>query len=85
MLKEDTKQFYRILGTKNIEVRESIYMAKLEPYWNSMLGEEAGLNDRNQCIKFMSSGKWVEMDFELIQIMNIASFLSKATIGNFLE
>ena len=53
-------------------------MVKLEPYWNSMLGEEAQLNDRNECIKFKRSGRWVEMDFELIQIMKIASFLSKA-------
>jgi len=51
MLKEDTKIIYRIFGTKIIEARESFSMAKVEPYWKSKLGEEAGLNDRNQCIK----------------------------------
>jgi len=51
MLKEDTKIIYRIFDTKNIEARESISMAEIETYWKSMLEEEAGLNDRNECIK----------------------------------
>jgi len=48
MLKENTKIVYRNLGTKNIKAREPISMADVEPYWKSLWGEEAELNERTE-------------------------------------
>jgi hypothetical protein len=60
MLKEDAKKFYRNLDTKNIEARKSISMAKVEPYWKSMLGEEAQLNDKTEWIRREETRKlWI--------------------------
>ena len=36
MFKEDTKNFYRILGMKNMEAREPPSMAETETYWKSL-------------------------------------------------
>jgi folate-dependent tRNA-U54 methylase TrmFO/GidA len=41
MFKEDTKEFYRNLGKKNIEARETPSMAEAQPYWQSMLGRKS--------------------------------------------
>jgi hypothetical protein len=39
------------LGTKNIDAREPISMAELDPYWKSLWGEEAQLNERaGKCV-----------------------------------
>jgi len=46
MFKEDTKRFYRNLGTKNIEVRAPPSMAEAENYWKSLWGQEAQHNER---------------------------------------
>ena len=66
MLKEDAKIFYRNLGTKNIEAREFIYMEKVEPYWMSMLGEEAQLNDKTERIRREETRKiWIWSSYRL--------------------
>jgi hypothetical protein len=41
MLKEDTKQFYRSLGAKKTEARETPSMTEVEPCWKSVWGEKA--------------------------------------------
>jgi hypothetical protein len=48
MLKEDTEKVYRNLGTMNIEEREPISMAEVEPTWKSFWSEEAQLNERTE-------------------------------------
>jgi hypothetical protein len=48
--KEDTKTFYRNLGTKNTEVREPPSMAEVEPYWKSLWGEKVLHNERAEWI-----------------------------------
>jgi hypothetical protein len=55
-------------------------MAEIEPYWKSMWGEEAQLNERTEWIIIEESRKKDNMDFEPIRIMKITSFLSKVTI-----
>jgi hypothetical protein len=71
LLKEDTTKFYRNLGTKNIKAREPISTAEIEPYWKSLWGEEAHLNERTEWIIKEESRKKDNMDFEPIQIMEI--------------
>jgi hypothetical protein len=71
MLKEDTKNFYRNLGTKNIDEREPICVPELELYWNSLWGEEAKLNERTEMVIREEIRKMCNMDIETIQIMNI--------------
>ena len=39
MFKEDTKNFCRNLGMKNIEAKEPPSMAEAETYWKSLWGE----------------------------------------------
>jgi hypothetical protein len=46
MFKEDIKIFYRNLGMKNTEARESPSMTEAETYWKSLWGEEAQHNER---------------------------------------
>jgi hypothetical protein len=41
---EGNKKFYRKFGMKDIEAREP-FMAEVEPYWNSLWGEEAWHNE----------------------------------------
>ena len=45
MFKDNIKEFYRHLGTKNIEAKESPSMAAGEPYWKSVWGEKAKHNE----------------------------------------
>jgi hypothetical protein len=40
MFKEDTKKFYRNLGTMHIEARGPLPMAEVEHYWKSLWGEK---------------------------------------------
>jgi hypothetical protein len=49
--KEDTKTFYRNLGMKNIEARESPSMAEAESYCKSVWREEAQYNERTEWIR----------------------------------
>ena len=51
MFKEDTKNFYRNLGMKNIEAREPPSLAEAENYWKSLWGEEAHNNEREEWIR----------------------------------
>ena len=51
MFKEDTKNYYRNLGMKNIEAREPTSMAEAETYWKSLWGEEAQHNERAEWIR----------------------------------
>ena len=51
MFKEDTKRFFRNLGTKNIEIREPPSMVEAETYWKSLWGEEAQHNERAEWIR----------------------------------
>jgi hypothetical protein len=46
-------------------------MAEIEPYWKSLWGEEAQLNERTEWIIIEVSRKRGNMDFEPIQIMKI--------------
>jgi len=78
MFKEDTKKFYRNLGTKNIEVREPPSMAEVETYWKSLRGEEAQHNERAEWIRREQKRKVSYMGWMPIQITEISSFLSKA-------
>jgi folate-dependent tRNA-U54 methylase TrmFO/GidA len=36
MFKENIKKFYRNLGNKNTEARETSSMAEIQPYWPSL-------------------------------------------------
>jgi len=85
MFKEDTKKFYRNLGMKNIESRESPSMAEAETYWKSLWGEEAQHNERAEWIKREQKMKISHMEWSPIQITEITLHLSKAQIGNLLE
>jgi len=40
MLKEDTKQFYRHLGARTIEIKAHPHMEKVELYWKSLWGKK---------------------------------------------
>ena len=84
MLK-DNKKVYRNLGTKNIEVRELICMAELQTYWKSLWGVEAQLNERTESLIREESRKMGNRYLDPIHITKITSFLSKVTVGNFLE
>ena len=85
MLKEDTKIFYRNLGTKNIVAREPISMAELKPYWNNLCGEKAQLNKRSEWIRREESREMGNMDMGPIEIMKITSFFQYFKILNVLE
>ena len=50
MFKEDTKIFCRNFGMKNIEAREPHSLAEVGPYWKSLWGEKAQLNERAEWI-----------------------------------
>ena len=78
MFKEDTKKFYRNLGMKNIEARESPSMAEAETYWKSLWGEEAQHNERAEWIRREQKRKDSHIDWMPIQIAEITSYLSKA-------
>jgi hypothetical protein len=77
VLREDTKIFYRKLGTRIIEAREPITMAEVGPYWKSLCGEEAQLNERTEWIRREESKKMGNMDLGPIQIVKITLFLSQ--------
>ena len=66
------------MGTKNIESREPIPMAEVDPYWKPLWGEEAQLNERTEWIRREANRKMGNMDLGLIQIMKITTLLSKA-------
>jgi hypothetical protein len=51
MFKEDTKNFYKKLGTKNIEARESSSMVEVNPHWKSLCGEKSQHNERAAWIR----------------------------------
>jgi len=36
MFKEDTKQFYRYLGVKTVEIKDHPHMEEVELYWKSL-------------------------------------------------
>jgi hypothetical protein len=59
MFKEDTKTFYRNLGTKNIEVREPPSMAEVEPCWKSLWGDKVQHNERAERIRMEERRKSV--------------------------
>jgi hypothetical protein len=65
------------LGKKNIEAKDPISMKEVEPYWKSLWGEEAQLNERTECLRREESRKMGNTDFGPIQVMKITSFLSK--------
>jgi hypothetical protein len=77
IFKEDTKQFCRNLGMKNIEAREPPSMAEAETYWKSLWGE-AQHTERAEWIRREQKRKTSHMDWRPIQIMEITSYLSKA-------
>jgi hypothetical protein len=77
MFKEDTKIFYRNLGMKNIEAREPPSMAGAETYWKSLWGEETQHDEKAEWIRREEKRKISHMDWRLIEIMEINSYLSK--------
>ena len=85
MFKEDTKKFYRNLGTKNIEAREPPSMAEGETYWKSLWGEEAQHNERAEWIRREEERKIRHIDWRPIQIKEVTCICQKLTIGNLLE
>ena len=58
--------------------REPISRGKVEPCWMFLLGEEAQLNERTDCIRREETRKMSNVYLGLIQNMKITSFLSKA-------
>jgi hypothetical protein len=78
MFKEDTKKFYRNLGMKNIEARESPSVAEAETYWKSLWGEEPQNNERAEGIRRKQKRKISLMDWRPIQISEFALYLLKA-------
>jgi hypothetical protein len=78
MFKEDTKKFYRNLGMKNTGARKPPSMAEAETYWKSLWGEEAEHNETAEWIRREQKRKISHMDWRPNQIMEIASYLSKA-------
>jgi len=72
MFREDTKKSYRNLGMKNIEARESPFMAEAETYWKSLWGEEAQHNKRAEWIRMEQKRKLSLMDWRPIYILEIA-------------
>ena len=85
MFKEDTKKFYRNLGMKNIQAREPPSVVEAETYWKSLWGEEAQHNERAEWIRREKKNKVTHMDWMLIQITEITSYLLKAHNWKFLE
>ena len=77
MFKEDTKKFYRNLGTKYIEVIEPPSTAETETYWKLLWGEEAQHNERAEWIRREQERKVRHMGWMPIQITEIATYLSK--------
>jgi hypothetical protein len=76
MFKEDTKTFYRNLGTKNIEARGPPSMAEVEPSWKLLWGEKLQHNER--WIRREERRKITNMEWAPVRTIEIASFLSKA-------
>jgi len=85
MFKEDTKNFYRILGMKNMEAREPPSMAETETYWKSLWREKAQHNERAEWIRREQERKISSMDWRPIQITEILHNCQKLTIVNPLE
>jgi hypothetical protein len=69
MFEEETKKCNWNLSTKNINFRESLSMAEVEPYWKSLWGEEAELNGSAQWMSREERSKINNSDLEPIQIM----------------
>jgi len=78
MFKEETKGFYRNLGMKNIEARESPSMAEGETYWKSLWGEEAQYNEGAECIRRELQRKVSYIVWMPIKITEITLYLCKA-------
>jgi hypothetical protein len=53
-------------------------MAEVEPYWKSLWGEEAQLNERAEWVRIEERDKISNIDLGPMHIMKITSFLSKA-------
>jgi hypothetical protein len=62
MFKDDTKTFYRNLGTKNIQATEPPSMAEVQPYWKSLWGDKALNNERAEWIRGEERWKISNMD-----------------------
>jgi hypothetical protein len=65
-------------GKEECGSQDSNSMAEVEPYWKSMWGQEAQLNEGTKWIRREESGKMGNMDLGPTQITKITSFLSKA-------
>jgi len=70
---------------KNIEARELSSMAEAETYWKSLWGEEALHNERAEWIRREQKRKISLIDWRLIHITEVTSYLPNFTIGNLLE
>jgi hypothetical protein len=68
MFKEDTKQFYRNLGMKNIEARESPSVADAETYCKSLWGEKLQHNGNAEWTRMEQRRKISHMDWKSIHI-----------------
>jgi hypothetical protein len=58
-----------------MKTREPLSMAEVEPYWKSLCGEEAQLNERAHLISREERSKINYMNLGPIQIMKITSLL----------
>jgi hypothetical protein len=71
-------KFYRNLSTKNIEAREPLSMAEVEPYWKSLLGEKVQHNKIAEWIRREERRKISNMDWVPVRTMGTTSLLLKA-------